>query len=107
MIKNLEKDPIEAVEIDTRHVSFEAPSGSCSTGQLINLEGYLYFQGGRQRFIATGKISGVQELNEQLCMYTIELHRYDFNLWADFRHALESTQRRVDQLFRSMRDVEL
>lgn len=101
------KQMTEAVEVDHRHVCFEAPQKTCAVGQLVNLEGVLCFQNQRQRFVATGRIAAVVELSDQLCMYTIELHRYDFNLWGDFRRAMEQNQRAVDLLFRSMRDIEL
>jgi hypothetical protein len=97
----------EAVEVDQRQVSFEAPPKTSAVGQLVNLEGLLCFQNERQRFVATGRIAAVTELSDQLCLYTIELHRYDFNLWNDFRRAIEKNQRDVDHLFRSMREIEL
>lgn len=101
------KQKTEAVEVDHRHVCFEAPQKTCAVGQLVNLEGLLCFQNERQRFVATGRIAAVLDLSDELSTYTIELHRYDINLWNDFRRAIEKTQRDVDQLFRSMRELEL
>lgn len=101
------KQVTEAVEVDHRHVCFEAPQKTCAVGQLVNVEGYLCFQNQRQKFVATGRIAAVIELSESLNMYTIEMHRFDINLWADFRRAIETNQRDVDQLFRSMREIEL
>jgi hypothetical protein len=101
------KQVTEAVEIDSRHVCFEAPQKTCAIGQLVNLEGYLCFQNQRQKFVATGRIAAAIELSDSLAMYSIEMHRYDINLWTDFRQAIEKNQRDVDQLFRSMREIEL
>jgi hypothetical protein len=97
---------IEAVEMDQRHISFEAPQKTCAKGQLVELEGVLHFHKDHQKFAATGRISDSLDLSDQLCLYTVELHRFDLNLWSDFRHAIEKTQHDVDQLFRSMRDFE-
>jgi len=104
LLKSLSTQPLEAVSIDHRFVSFEAPNKSCAVGQLINLEGLLYFNDQKEKFTATGRISEAMELDQELTMYTIELHRYDTHLWNDFRHALDKAQQDVDRLFNSMRD---
>ncbi len=106
LLRELSSGPIEAIEIDLRHISFEAPHKTCVSGQLVEIEGILYFHQERHKFAATGRISGFLEVSDQLCLYTAELHRFDPNLWRDFRSAIEKTQRDVDRLFSSMRDLE-
>lgn len=106
LMKSLETQPIEAFEINHRHVSFEAPLKTCAPGQLIEVSGYLHFQNQRQKFSATGRISEFMDVGENLALFTIEMHRYDNNLWNDFRHSIEKTQHEVDRLFRAMRDLD-
>lgn len=98
--------PLEAVEFDQREVSFEAPRKTCMPGLLVELSGVLYYQNQSQDFSATGRVSGALKVDDQLSMFTIEMHRFDANLWSDFRNAIEQTQRDVDKLFRSMRDID-
>lgn len=106
LLKSLDTHPIEALEINTRHISFEAPQKTCATGQLVEVAGVLHFQKGKQKFAATGRISDFLDVGDGLGMFTIEMHRFDNNLWRDFRSAIEQTQHEVDRLFRAMRDLD-
>ncbi|WP_413287662.1 hypothetical protein [Bdellovibrio sp. HCB337] len=106
LLKSLASSPMEAVEIDDRHVSFEAPHKTCALGQLVEVSGVLFFQNEKQKFSATGRISSFLDVGDNLGMFTVEMHRFDTNLWGDFRRAIERTQYDVDRLFRAMRDLE-
>jgi hypothetical protein len=107
LLKVSAEQHLEAFEIDSRQMSFAAPAKTCAVGQLINLEGYLCFRGQREKFLASGRVAAELKLDEQNSLYTLELHRYDINLWRDFLQSIEKTQREVDRLFKTMRDSEI
>ncbi|MFM6928519.1 MAG: hypothetical protein ACKOX6_08645 [Bdellovibrio sp.] len=106
LVKNLQKKPLEVIEVDDRVLAFNAPSKICGLGLIVHMEGFLYFSGKKIEFLATGRVTSSQDLDNHNSKYTVELHRFDKGLWEEFRKAMVSTQVYVDKLFNSMKESE-
>ncbi|MGE5086516.1 MAG: hypothetical protein ACM3MG_09470, partial [Bacillota bacterium] len=52
LVKNLQKNPLEVVEVDDRILAFNAPKKMCGLGLIVHMEGFLHFSGKRVPFLA-------------------------------------------------------
>ena len=105
LFKDQSSNNYEMIAYNENQISFTAPFKPGTIGLLIQMNAIIYVAGVPHEFIASGKITNVENFSFQ-CIYTIELARYDHKLWRKFQEAVQSTQDRTDLLFRSMRDLD-
>jgi len=106
LVKNLQRNPLEVIEVDDQILAFNAPHNICGLGLIVHMEGFLHFSGKKMEFLATGRVTSSHDLDNKSSKYTVELHRFDKGLWEEFRRAMVSTQTYVDKLFNSMKESE-
>lgn len=106
LVRNLQRNPLEVIEVDDRILTFNAPNDICGLGLIVHMEGQLHFAGKKMDFLATGRVTSSQDLDNKQSKYTVELHRFDKGLWEEFRKAIVTTQTYVDKLFNSMKESE-
>lgn len=104
MLKKQFDENTEAIEYSLTHVAFELDERTCNRGQLTSLEGIVHMNGQRYPFTAQGKISAVIKLGEGRVKAIVELHSYDKKVWQEFVNLLDDQQKKLDALFKSMRD---
>ena len=106
MIKIQQGVRIEASEYDHEHVCFEVDARSCAQGQLVKIEGIIFFPSENMKFDALGKVKSIVPLESAKVKITIELRSHDKDIWGRFVGVLKERQAKIDKLFASMRGEE-